>query len=196
VKNKPHNLGLLRHLLESYERAEAQAFETRRVAAQEVSNELKRLEYQRRREAMLQRQSSPEKLAELKQVNETLKAAVTRIESENETLKGQVARLQSDNSTLTLRLKDARDDIELYKTQLKNRQSSSSDDDDIKKIRSEVRSKTLTALRERKVALDAEWKRLIECPLGQDKVNRMQQIALEQKVIAGFESTKAGEHAA
>jgi predicted RNase H-like nuclease (RuvC/YqgF family) len=217
VKNKPRHLGMLRRLLESFERAEQQALQAETNRVQAEKNDIAHKEYLRRREVADLRAATPDgkKWTALREQVTTLRANVTRLEKENETLKQENARL-SEDSWERLKLNYEKHCLEGRVTELEGKLATTpatpssaeidpqveewkKSDETLKRLQAEARRMTLTALMERKAVLDSEWDELNATPkraVSQEIYERMNAIALELRVITDFQTNpKAGDHA-
>jgi hypothetical protein len=197
---------VLRRLLESFERAEAQAFEARKTAAIEESNRLKQqeldeihAEYLRRREVG----DSP--------IMKELHRKVERLQKENAELKTPDVIAQM-NEHCRLLTKVAELEAKLAATppspppQTDVVQPEPEPDpqvaewkkghETLKRLQAEAASKTSAVLAEWESALNAEWKELNDTPprlITSEIHERMKAIALDLAIIAGVKTNqKAG----
>ena len=103
VKAKPKRLRALQNLLKSFEDAEKQAASERHDRLQQESNELKRLEYQRRQQKgalLLASRKEPKTIESLNQQIAEQDAQIRSLTEEVERLKNEKAVLQQSAETL------------------------------------------------------------------------------------------------
>jgi predicted RNase H-like nuclease (RuvC/YqgF family) len=153
-------------LLKSFEDAEKQAASERQDRLQQESNELKRLEYQRRQQKgalLLASRKEPKTIESLSKQIAEQDAQIRSLTEEVERLKGEKAALQQSDDTLA-------------------------------RLREEVASEVAQVLQNSDEVknLEAEWEELKSRPASQEIVDRMEAVLLRMKVIDDLKSRNRG----
>ena len=166
VKAKPKRVRALQNLLKSFEDAEKQESLERQNRLQEEANELKRLDYQNRQKKAALLLASRQEPKTIELLNKQLTEQQATIHS----LEEEVERLKSEKDVL--------------------QQSA----DVLAQLRAEAVSKVAQALRDNDEAdkLQAEWEELNRAPVTQEILDRMKEVFLRMKVIAGLKSNNRG----
>ena len=115
VKAKPKRLRALQNLLKSFEEAERQAALERQDRLQQESNELKRLEYQRRQQKgalLLASRKEPKTIESLNQQIAEQGAKIRSLTEEVERLKSEKAVLQQSADTLARLREEAASEVD------------------------------------------------------------------------------------
>lgn len=166
VKAKPKRLRALQNLLKSFEDAEKQAASERQDRLQQESNELKRLEYQRRQQKGVLLRASREEPKTIESLNKQIAEQDAKIRSlteEVERLKSEKAALQQSEDTLARLREEAASEVA----------QAIQDGDEVKN-------------------LEAEFEELKRTPVSQEIVDRMTAVLLRMKVIDNLKSRNRG----
>jgi septal ring factor EnvC (AmiA/AmiB activator) len=164
VKAKPKRLRALQNLLKSFEDAEKQAASERQDRLQQESNELKRLEYQRRQQKgalLLASRKEPKTIESLNQHIAEQGAKICSLTEEVERLKSEKAVLQQSADTLA-----------------RLREEAASEVDRVLQSSDELNN------------LKAEWEELRSAPVSPKIINRMEAVLLRMKVIEDLKSRR------
>jgi len=164
VKAKPKRLRALQNLLKSFEEAERQAALERQDRLQQESNELKRLEYQRRQQKgalLLASRKEPKTIESLNQQIAEQGAKIRSLTEEVERLKSEKAVLQQSADTLARLREEAASEVDQV---LQN-------SDELKNLK-------------------AEWEELRGAPVSPKIMNRMEAVLLRMKVIEDLKSRR------